>query len=127
MPWGDRTGPWGAGPMTGRGMGYCAGYAAPGYMNPGPGVGFGRGRGFGRGFGRGLGRGRFWGVPAQPVGYAPAQPVRYVPVQAGQVPEYTREYEVADLKAEKELVERELEDIRTRLKELERKGTEKKK
>jgi len=49
MPWGDRTGPRGAGPMTGRAMGYCAGYPAPGYANPG--FGFGRGRGFGRGFG----------------------------------------------------------------------------
>jgi hypothetical protein len=62
MPGGDRTGPWGAGPMTGRGRGYCSGYAAPGYMYPGPGLGYGRG--FGRGFGRGMGygRGRGWGM-----------------------------------------------------------------
>ncbi len=59
MPRGDGTGPMGMGPMTGRGAGYCAGYAAPGYANP---VGFGRrlagGRGLGFGLGRGLGRGR---------------------------------------------------------------------
>lgn len=65
MPWGDRTGPLGFGPMTGRGLGYCAGFPYPGYMNPGyPGFGFGLGRGFGfgRGYGRGLGfgRGRGW-------------------------------------------------------------------
>lgn len=40
MPGGDRTGPMGAGSMTGRGMGVCAGNARPG---------FGRGRGFGLG------------------------------------------------------------------------------
>jgi len=49
MPRGDRTGPAGAGPMTGRAAGYCAGYGVPGYMNPIGGRGFwgwGRGRGW---------------------------------------------------------------------------------
>ena len=61
MPGGDRTGPLGAGPMTGRGAGFCAGYSMPGYANPISGrgwFGFGRGRGW---FGRGGGRGwRHW-------------------------------------------------------------------
>jgi hypothetical protein len=62
MPRGDGTGPLGAGPMTGRAAGYCAGYDMPGYANPVPGrgMGFGRGRGFagpGRGGGRGFGGG----------------------------------------------------------------------
>ncbi len=62
MPRGDRTGPMGAGAMTGRGAGYCSGSGMPGYANPiqgrGFGIGFGRGRGgMGRGFGGG-GRGR---------------------------------------------------------------------
>lgn len=35
MPRGDRTGPRGVGPVTGRGAGFCAGYAVPGYGNPG--------------------------------------------------------------------------------------------
>jgi hypothetical protein len=61
MPRGDGTGPMGWGPMTGRGMGYCAGFNAPGYMIPGPGMGYGRGRGRGRGFGRGMGYGRGFG------------------------------------------------------------------
>ena len=62
MPRGDRTGPAGFGPMTGRGMGYCAGYDVPGYMNPGvAGQGMGRGMGFGRGRGMGAGRGMAWG------------------------------------------------------------------
>jgi hypothetical protein len=34
MPFGDGTGPAGAGPMTGRAAGFCAGYPVPGYMNP---------------------------------------------------------------------------------------------
>ncbi len=50
MPGGDRTGPLGMGPMTGRGAGYCGGFASPGFMNPAGtfGMGFGRGRGFRR-------------------------------------------------------------------------------
>ncbi len=55
MPWGDRTGPLGAGPRTGRGLGFCSGYATPGYLN----AGFGRGFGYGRG--RGFGFGARWG------------------------------------------------------------------
>lgn len=39
MPGGDRTGPLGRGPMTGRGAGYCAGYGVPGFSNPGYGMG----------------------------------------------------------------------------------------
>lgn len=55
MPGGDRTGPMGMGAMTGRAAGYCAGFGASGYAQPGPGRGFGYGRG--RGFGGG---GRGW-------------------------------------------------------------------
>ena len=35
MPGGDRTGPSGAGPMTGRSEGYCAGASVPGAVGPG--------------------------------------------------------------------------------------------
>ena len=56
MPGGDRTGPLGLGPRTGREVGYCAGFGVPGYVNPRSGFG----RGFGRGWSRGVGRG-FWG------------------------------------------------------------------
>ncbi len=58
MPRGDRTGPMGMGPMSGRGLGYCAGYGTPGYVQGWGGFGRGRGRGFGRGMGRGWGFGR---------------------------------------------------------------------
>lgn len=43
MPGGNRRGPLGQGPMTGRGLGYCGGF--------GGGIGLGRGGGRGRGFG----------------------------------------------------------------------------
>ena len=49
MPAGDRTGPEGMGPMTGRGAGNCAGVATD--------YGIGRGRG-GAGCGRGRGMNR---------------------------------------------------------------------
>ena len=72
MPFGDRTGPRGLGPMTGRAAGYCAGYPVPGYANPGPGLGLGWGGGWGRGW-----RHRHWyyatGLPGwYRAGYAPA-------------------------------------------------------
>ena len=59
MPWGDGTGPWGLGPMTGRGFGYCAGYPHPGFVVPFPRGGrwFWWGRGF---WGRGRGWRWFW-------------------------------------------------------------------
>lgn len=63
MPRGDRTGPNGQGPMTGRRMGSCVGNNIPGLDSDSGGrAGFGRGmrngffRSFKRGFGRGTGR-----------------------------------------------------------------------
>lgn len=57
MPGRDGTGPMGAGPMTGRGLGICKGANAVKY-GAGLGLGIGLGlacrRGFGRGFGRGF-------------------------------------------------------------------------
>lgn len=46
MPQGDKTGPDGQGPMTGRAMGFCAGANSPGFSNIGFGRGFGRSRKF---------------------------------------------------------------------------------
>ena len=67
MPHGDRTGPYGEGPGSGRGLGYCNGYNTPGYMNQQAGFrGAGFGRGFGHGYGRGFGRGwsqGYYGTP----------------------------------------------------------------
>lgn len=57
MARGDRTGPFGEGPKTGRGMGYCTGNEHPGYLyrHPNRGMGFGRrfrgSSSYGNGFG----------------------------------------------------------------------------
>jgi uncharacterized protein DUF5320 len=70
MPRGDRTGPDGFGPMTGRGMGYCNNYDSPGFTKgvPRGGAGFGMNRNFGRGrgFGRGMGFNRGYSYPVYP-------------------------------------------------------------
>ncbi|NMC61653.1 MAG: DUF5320 domain-containing protein [SAR324 cluster bacterium] len=57
MPRGDGSGPIGAGSMTGRRLGYCAGFGNPGFENTGTlrnkRGGFGRGAGFRQGIRRG--------------------------------------------------------------------------
>jgi hypothetical protein len=98
MPRGDGTGPMGQGPMTGRGMGYCAGYSGPGYMSPGPGMG--------RGMGRGMGWRRFWST---------------APNYGSYQPRITKSQESAMLKDEKSALEEELKNIKERLSEIESK------
>jgi hypothetical protein len=123
MPRGDRTGPWGAGPMTGRAAGYCAGYSVPGFMNPiggyGRGWGRGRGRGSGRGWSRGFGRG-WYTYPPSAVGQ-PAYPQAYPPVAQPQSPEQeiaALENYQKELKAEKADLEQEMGGVKTRIEEL---------
>ena len=89
MPGGDGTGPAGQGPMTGRRMGYCAGFNMPGFMNPG----------FGRGFGRRFGFGRF-----------------FQPIMQPQTITETEEKEI--LQEELKALKREIDEIQKRLKEL---------
>jgi len=123
VPRGDRTGPWGAGPMTGRAAGYCAGYSVPGFMNPiggyGRGWGRGRGRGFGRGWGRGFGRG--WYVYPPPAVGQPAYPQAYPPVAQPQSPKQEvaalENYQKA-LEAEKADLEQEMGGVKARIEEL---------
>ncbi len=112
MPFGDRTGPRGLGPRTGRGLGYCSGYSYPGYMNP---LGYGWGRGFGRGWGRGFGRGfgRGWG---RGWGYSPYFP-SYDPYYS---PDFlTPKEEKEMLNEDLEVLRKEMKAIEERLKELE--------
>ncbi|MBN1977221.1 MAG: DUF5320 domain-containing protein [Anaerolineae bacterium] len=125
MPAGDRTGPRGMGPMTGRRAGYCAGYAAPGYANPMPGLGLGWGRG------RGGGRGRGWrhmyyatGLPGWArYGYAPAwgTPPAAAYGSYGAPPPLTPEQETEFLKSQAEMLKEELDAISKRIAELEQK------
>jgi hypothetical protein len=62
MPRGNKRGPDGEGPMTGRALGYCAGNEQPGFtadaVPQGAGRGLRNGAGLGPGFGRGFDRGR---------------------------------------------------------------------
>lgn len=106
MPRGDRTGPLGAGPRTGRGAGWCASYDRPGYAHPAPRPGLGRGSRGGRGW-----RNMYYatGVPgwARP-GFAPPAPAA--------------EPEIADLKAEATWLAGRLDAIQQRLDEIEGRG-----
>ncbi|NMB61161.1 MAG: DUF5320 domain-containing protein [Chloroflexi bacterium] len=103
MPRGDRTGPAGAGAMTGRRAGYCAGFAVPGYMNttaPRRGLGFAGG---GRGW-----RNMFYatGLPGwQSYGYSPV----------------SQQDETESLKTQAGWLKEQLDAINKRLEELESK------
>lgn len=111
MPRGDRTGPYGAGPMTGRGAGYCAGFSMPGYANP---VGRFGASGFGKGFG-GRGRGfRHWfyatGLPGwMRFGFNQTAPYQY-----------SKDDEKAFLRQQVEYLTNTIENINKRLAELEK-------
>jgi hypothetical protein len=128
MPAGDRTGPTGMGPMTGRGAGYCAGFGMPGYANPVPGRGLGMRWGRGRGGSWGRGRGwRHWyyatGLPGWArSGYAPAWSApptwAYDPYAAPP----TREQEAGFLKTQAEWLKEQLDAISQRIAELEQEG-----
>ena len=94
MPGQDRTGPNGQGPMTGRGLGYCSSYNAPGFAN----AGFSRGRGLGRG------RGFAWRAKSFQ--------------QAIQPQVITEKEEKSYLQEELKLLKEEMQEIEKRLKEL---------
>lgn len=117
MPRGDGTGPNGVGPMTGRGMGFCAGYDAPGFVNPGP-AGYGRGRGFaGRGFGRGYGRGLGRGFGWRNAGYG--VPPYYGGGYAWDYQPYTKEEEMTSLQSQAGFLKDRLEAIEKRMNDIE--------
>jgi hypothetical protein len=111
MPFGDRTGPLGQGPRTGRGAGYCSGFAVPGSMNRGSGFGsFGRGGG-------GRGR-RNWFQATGLTGWQRAEGVSGVPPapQAAGLAGSDQAQELAGLlKSLAERFERALESIDKRL------------
>ncbi len=117
MPFGDGTGPRGMGPMTGRGMGYCAGFPTPGYMN----LGFGGGW-FGRGGGRGR---RNWFYATGMPGWVRA--AQGMPAFGGMVPPVnpymqapTAEDEKSMLSDQAEFLKKQLDDIQKRINELEK-------
>lgn len=92
--------------MTGRAAGYCAGYEAPGFMNPygrrmGGGFGWGRGRGPFGGYPPGVG---FWGAPYGVYPYAPS---------------YSGEQEKQALQSQVKFFEDQIAALRKRIEELE--------
>jgi len=107
MPAGDRTGPFGTGQRTGRVAGYCAGFGAPGYMNTGESMYFGRGRCARPFTGRGRGRRPFYCSPA------------YIPAPDNN--QYDRQTEKAFLLSEARSLKEQVSYIEKRLKELEEK------
>lgn len=121
MPGGDRTGPMGAGPRTGRGMGYCAGYGVPGFMNR-PGL-WGWFTGWLPGCGRG-GRGfRHWFYRTGLTGWQ-----RFAmgwPAWGGVVPPTvppSPQSELDILRQQAESLSQTLEQIQRRMEELEKRG-----
>ena len=122
MPRGDKTGPDGLGPRSGRGLGYCSGYDSPGYTKGVPRGGRGYGRGYGRGFGRGLGwgRGRRYHLDPDELYYPNRNPV--YPTEPNV--EMNREEEKHYLENMVHSLENELKNIKNRLKEIGNKKNE---
>jgi len=125
MPGGDRTGPIGMGPMTGRAAGYCAGYPMPGYMNPVGGRGFwgwGRGRGGGRGWRNWFHATGLTGWQRAAMGYPAGGTVPPTAAFAAPFgPTMSTEQQLDGLKGQAEYFEDALEGIRKRIAELEAK------
>ncbi|SMB99719.1 hypothetical protein SAMN00808754_3049 [Thermanaeromonas toyohensis ToBE] len=115
MPRGDRTGPWGLGPLTGRRAGFCAGFPVPGFLNRAF-WGFPR---FWGGFGRGW-RHMYWatGLPGWLRGWGWFPPFFPGALPLG-APASSQELEI--LKQQANFLEKELEEIRAQIKELEEK------
>ncbi len=116
MPRGDGTGPMGMGPRSGRAAGYCAGFAVPGYANPG------FAQNFRSGMGRGMrGGGRGW----RNMYYATAMPGW---MRSGYAPSYGApgatmnadpEMEKQALKNQADALQAELDAVKKRLDEME--------
>jgi len=110
MPAGDRTGPLGLSPGTGRAFGYCYGFDSPGYTR-GAGRGIGRGIGSGRGMSRGRGFGRGMAFGAFNPGFVPGYPWMH---------SMSKEDEIKLLKSQADELNRSQKDIEKRLGELEK-------
>jgi hypothetical protein len=114
MPGFDRSGPMGAGPMTGGRRGIYGGAGAATHLPAyGGGYGYGRGMGFRRGYGRGRGYGfgpAFGGVP-----YPQASGTGYPASNTD---------ELKMLRANADAMRQSLDSIQRRIAELEEEGTD---
>jgi hypothetical protein len=116
MPRGDRRGPEGAGPMTGRGLGYCVGNDRPGFAANAAPQGFNRSfrGGAGRGPGRGMGYGRGYGI-----GYARMNAPAYEqPTAEESTGQTTNQAQIERLENTASNLQNQLEEIKTQLNEL---------
>lgn len=113
LPGGDRRGPLGMGSRTGRRMGYCSGYEAPGFIRMGS---------AGRGLGRGLRPGRRY-VVGRGLGWR-ANPYRAKRVSyrvspyiqgASEYENYYDDYENISTEEEKEFLAREADLLKRKL------------
>ncbi len=104
MPWGDRTGPFGQGPGTGRRMGYCGGFGSQGFTSS-PRFGIGRG-------------GRCRGRIAEWAGRLRRRCFRRMPFLGGMI----EESEI--LKKEAEILKKRLSEIESQISEIEKKKAE---
>ena len=117
MPYGDGTGPSGAGPRTGRGLGYCAGYNRPGYVSDPGGGGFGA-RGRGRGHRNWYYRTDLTGWQGARFNVGPVAPWYGAPAFGwGWTP--SKEQQITSLKAQADDLETALSEVRRELSELE--------
>lgn len=116
MPGGDRTGPRGFGPMTGRGAGYCAGYAVQGSGNVGMRAGFlyRGGGGGGRGW-------RNWYYATGLTGWQRAGGWQG-PLTGGYGPAVSREQQLEALKNQAEYMRATLDDITKQIEDIESQG-----
>lgn len=116
MPGGDGTGPWGVGPMTGRGTGYCAGYKAPCYGNSGMRAGLWcRGGGAGQGW-----RNRCYATG--PVGWQQTGGWQR-PLSGGYGSAINQEQHLEALKNQAERMQTALEDIRNEIEKMKSQNT----
>jgi hypothetical protein len=114
MPGLDRSGPMGAGPMTGGRRGRCGRAGGP-VESPvyGRGFGYGRGMGFrrGQGRGRGYGFGPAYGSHAYPPVYGAGYPL-------------SRSSEMEMLRADADAMQKSLDAVQRRIAELEKEGSD---
>lgn len=107
VPRGDRTGPMGYGPRSGRAAGFCAGYPVPGYLNPVPRWGFRRA----------------WRMHAYtfPWYAPPYHPVYHPPGIPGYYPaELSKQQEKAILEDQARVLEDQVEALKSDLEEIQR-------
>jgi hypothetical protein len=113
MPAGNKMGPEGVGPMTGRKVGYCAGYTQPGFRS----AGFGYGRmsmiGRGRFHYDPYGRGSFFGHPWEKGGHFAADEFEPQPVSLDEE-EHILSQQASRLKSQLDLINAHLEKLQAK-------------